>query len=114
MLLVESPLDVCYIHSLGSVHRYSAVASYGANVSDAQLELIRKSGATSLVLALDNDLAGLEGTRSVLERAAQKHIPTYLFDYGLCLGKDPGEMDWDQIKRGLAEAKLVPARRRRR
>jgi DNA primase len=111
VMLVESPLDVVYVHGRGGRHRYSAVASYGADVSDSQLELLlRHSPATELVLALDDDPAGLEGTQDILRRGWHRRIPTYLFDYGISAAKDPGEMSVADIEAGLAEARLVPAR----
>jgi DNA primase len=109
-IVVESPLDVVYLHTLG--HRYSAVSSFGANVSDAQMELLAASNVLSVVLALDNDDAGQKGTQSLLERGWHRRLPLFLFDYGDATGKDPGELSVDEIERGLAQAKRVPARRR--
>jgi hypothetical protein len=110
-ILVESPLDCAFLHTLG--FRYAAVSSFGANVSDAQLDLICRSNVTELMLALDNDLAGLEGARSILERGVQNQLPTYVFDYALSLAKDPGEMEKSEIDAGLANAQLVPPKRQR-
>jgi DNA primase len=111
VIMVESPLDVVYLHSLG--HPFSAVASFGSHVSDAQMRLLVNSYTVSLVLALDNDESGWTGMRSIIDRGWHKTIPLHVFDYGYATGKDPGELTAEQIEYGLAHAQWVPKRRRR-
>lgn len=56
VIIVESPLDVAVLHTLGYE---SAIATFGAVVADEQIRLVRDY-AEEIILALDNDAAGLE------------------------------------------------------
>lgn len=95
VVLVESPLDTAVMHDAG----YVAVSSYGAVITDAQLELIT-GRCSSLVLALDDDKAGWKATDQIWRKL--RSIPVRVFSYGDApLGKDPGELDDDSIRWGM-------------
>lgn len=102
LILVESPLDVVYMHRELD---YQTVASFGSAISDAQLKLI-VGAADELVLALDNDASGIKETRRILTEKWHRRIPTRIFHYPKGR-KDPGEMSEIEILRGINEA--VPA-----
>jgi hypothetical protein len=89
--LVESPLDVVRLHQAG----VPAVASFGAGVSNRQVELLARNFGC-VVLTLDNDPAGLEATARV-ERQLKKRTGVVRWDYsGLAKGKDPGDYGNDE------------------
>jgi DNA primase len=62
-LLVEGPLDVIQLHQAGITH---AVAAMGTALSPEQLRLLQRSGARSLLVALDGDAAGLKATAALI------------------------------------------------
>jgi hypothetical protein len=104
-LLVESPLDVIYLYELG----YPAVASFGANVSDRQLALIREH-ASYLILALDNDMAGYQETEGILNRAevwrlAFSRLEVLTYRPEIQDLKDPGEMNERELELALVSAR---------
>ena len=90
VVLVESPLDVVRLASVGVI----AVASYGAFVSKAQLRLLIEV-ADKLILALDNDKEGVAQTSKIFP-VLSKVMPTkgVIFPDG---AKDPGDLDDDQV-----------------
>lgn len=98
-VLVESPLDAVRILAAGIPY---AVASFGAALSDTQLQLIldRCSG---LVCALDNDDAGWKRA-AWLKENTHRNVRLHYFDYDGTTGKDPGEMNDDDIQRGVTHA----------
>lgn len=115
-ILVESPLDVCRLHSAGFL---GGVSSFGVMVSDDQMRLLL-SVTDELILALDNDDNGLRETRHLLTgeprggKFKKKGIPWLIkfadirvFNYGESDAKDPGEMAADEIEWGIENA--VPA-----
>lgn len=88
-VLVESPLDVVRLESLG----VAAVASYGAMVSKYQMGLL-EGHLDRLVLALDNDEQGRAQTKRIYPVLARR-LPTRVLDYE---AKDPGEMTDDELE----------------
>jgi DNA primase len=94
-ILVESPLDAVRLRSVGL---RGGLASFGVGVSEEQLRIITEY-ADELVLALDNDKAGVDKTREI--RRSFRRIPVRVFHYGKSGSKDPGEMGADEIKRGI-------------
>ena len=102
VVLVESPLDVAYLDTLG----VPALAAFGVQISDDQMRLIVER-CDDLVLALDNDKAGLAETRRLLDERWHHRIPTLVFNYGSQDGKDPGELEPDAIRTGLDHAVLA-------
>lgn len=109
-ILVESPLDAVRLWSVGLD---GGLSSFGARVSAAQMRLII-SKAQRLILALDNDDAGISMTDELVGRYAHR-LPIHRFHYGDAEGKDPGDMTSSEILRGIREAEFAlqvrPARR---
>lgn len=95
-ILVESPLDVVRLHTLGYE---GGLSSYGVRVSARQMKLVIEN-ADSLILALDNDKDGRLRTDELLKEYATK-IPTWVFNYGDTDKKDIGEMTPAQIEQGI-------------
>jgi DNA primase len=103
VVLVESPLDVLVVHQRG--HR--ALASFGAGVTEAQLRLIRER-TDSVILALDNDVAGRQATEGMLFDLPVRFPDLRVINYRHCPdAKDPGEMSPDELE--LALVRAVPA-----
>ena len=101
-LLVESPLDVAYLDTLG----VPAVAAFGVQVSDMQIKLLLER-CDRLVLALDDDRAGRAETRRLLKEKWHHRLPITVFNYRGLIGKDPGELSPAEVRKGLEFA--VPA-----
>lgn len=99
MLVVESPLDVVKLHSLGID---GGVATMGAMVSSEQIQLMRK--ADKLILALDNDETGKLSTKTLFKQLRKQGIEFYVFNYGDLEVKDIGDMPKDQIHFGIETA----------
>lgn len=115
LVLVESPLDVCRLRSAGV---RGGVSSFGVQYSDPQLDLITEF-ARSLVLALDNDPAGLRATRRLVAGYTTKsgrhvgpyrRVPVAVWDYGPRsprkpgYRKDPGDQTDEEIRASLENA----------
>jgi DNA primase len=109
-ILVESPLDVVRLTSAGVD---GGVAAFGAGVSKYQMNLLLEE-ADEIVLALDNDEAGILSTQK-LKATYGRRIPllTLCYDYTPD-AKDVGEMEKDsQIRRAVDEAReFRPSRRK--
>lgn len=104
-LLLESPLDVARFHTVYEGTGIAAVASFGANVSEDQLRLI-SSRFDGLVLAMDNDKAGIAETRrlSKLLPSMRKGLRYWRYTSDV---KDLGDMTDGQIIRGISEVSAV-------
>lgn len=88
VVLVESPLDVVRLASVG----VPAVATYGAYVSRAQIRLLVET-ADQVLMALDNDEAGNEQTKKLYPQLARL-VRTTRVDLP---AKDPGDMTDKQV-----------------
>lgn len=110
-VLLESPLDVCRLHTAGYI---GGVSSYGAAVSNVQMALIQ-AVTDEIVVALDNDRDGrlhaeeLRSGKWELGKMVQKpwaggRLDMRFFDYGASKAKDIGDMADAEISRGLYEA----------
>jgi len=99
VVLVESPLDVVRLRSLGIY----GVASYGSHVSKDQLNLIKSS--SKLIIALDNDQAGIESGNTIIGLMPELWFEGWFFDYSHTDQKDVGGMSKDEIMLGLENAK---------
>ena len=82
-ILVESPLDAAVLLSAGLD---GGLASFGANVSREQAQILRDR-AGRIVLALDNDDAGRAGQDKLIEHLGGKSL--HAFNYGSTGAKDP-------------------------
>ena len=100
MIIVESPLDVIRLESLGIS---GGVSTYGALISNTQLNLIRE--ADEIVFALDNDEAGLAASKSMLEKSIQLGFEAWFFNYAHTEMKDVGAMSKAEVLTGLSNAK---------
>jgi 5S rRNA maturation endonuclease (ribonuclease M5) len=90
-ILVESPLDVVRMASVGVT---GALASFGAMVSNTQLQILTER-AERIVVALDNDQEGKKQARKIT-RILNRVLPTEIFTYYSSV-KDPGEMDDEEL-----------------
>lgn len=99
MIVVESPLDVIRLASVGFP---GGVAVYGCIVSDVQFNLIR--GGKRVIFAMDNDKAGNEATRDMLRRSKEAGLECWLFNYSQTDMKDVGGMSQAEIVWGLENA----------
>lgn len=104
-VLVESPLDVIRFAGVFSVPQ--ALASFGAHVSTQQLRLLINL-ADRVVIAMDNDSAGIEASKNIYGRITTPRKGLYWWNYGKSDAKDIGEMTDEQIERGLNTATVVP------
>jgi 5S rRNA maturation endonuclease (ribonuclease M5) len=96
MIVVESPLDVVRLESIGVT---GAVSTYGSMISNTQLELIKE--ADEIVFALDNDESGMNSTKKMLEQ----NFEAWYFNYSNTDMKDVGAMSRLEILTGLDNAK---------
>ena len=106
-ILLESPLDVVRFHSVYAGMDYSAVASFGANVSDNQVNLL-VNRFDGIIVALDNDAAGKMETKRLSNRLpSMRHGVKYWKYLGSQKAKDLGEMTDGQIMSGLSGASVI-------
>jgi hypothetical protein len=102
LVLVESPLDVAYLHEVG--YRNQGVASMGVKVSATQTRLLAQY-AEEVIVALDNDEAGRAETRRVVGLLAAQKVPTKVLEYSGAPGKkDIGEMTAEEVKAAMEHA----------
>ena len=106
MILVESPLDAAIITTMGPGVG-CGVSPYGARVSREQFALLR--GADQLIVALDNDLAGIKASREVWQTARDQGFECWFFDYSGTTAKDIGDMTAGEVLLGIANAKHCSA-----
>lgn len=100
MIIVESPLDVARLYSVGIE---GGVATYGSKVSDSQFNIIR--GADRIVFAMDNDTAGVQSSLDLLDNCKVMGAEAWFFNYGDTDIKDIGGMSLKEIEYGLQTAK---------
>ena len=104
VILVESPIDCVYLDVTG---QRGGVSSWGVSVSSYQFSLIQRI-TEHLILALDNDKPGVEETARICrEFNGIRNIR--IFNYGLSVGKDPGELTEEEVIFGVEHA--VPSLR---
>lgn len=96
MIVVESPLDVVRLESIGVT---GGVSTYGSMISNAQIELIKD--ADEVVFALDNDESGINASKKMLEL----NFEAWYFSYAHTSMKDVGAMSRAEILTGLDNAK---------
>lgn len=91
-ILVESPLDAAYLLSGGIT---GGVASYGVHTTKEQL-CILLDFYSEVVVAFDNDRAGLEAAHSL--KNSFRAMRLSFFNYSQTAAKDPGEMSVAEIR----------------
>ena len=102
MIIVESPLDVVKLSSLGID---GGVSTFGASISQDQVDLMRK--ADKLIIAFDNpkiDAAGMKASKDMLERSKKEGLECFFFQYDGDV-KDIGDMTKEQAIIGIENAK---------
>ena len=97
-LVVESPLDVVRLSSLG----FPAVAVFGAKVSKEQFKLLQE--LDKVIIAMDNDEAGKASSLELLEMCTTYGLEAWFFNYGTIDVKDVGAMSLDEVKFGIDNA----------
>ena len=100
MIVVESPLDAVRLSSVGI---QGGVATYGAIVSNDQIDIMRR--AKTLVIALDNDGPGKKASSQLLSAFRKGGLECWFFNYGDFQVKDIGDMSLDQIHWGIDNAR---------
>lgn len=94
VVVVESPMTV-----LRHTHHAHLVGTFGASVTDQQVDLIARSGKR-VILWFDNDKAGWAATESVGERLLER-VVVWVADSPF--EGDPGDLTDDQFDRVLRE-----------
>lgn len=88
--IVEGPFDVWAYYEIG----VTAVATYGAHLTNEQYRLLVKTGA-DLVFSFDGDRAGREATEKAIEMLKNKaNMEFVLFDEG----EDPASLSREELK----------------
>jgi hypothetical protein len=100
MIVVESPLDVVRLESVGVT---GGVATYGSIISKEQLHFLKE--AEKLVIAMDADDAGLASAVHILQMTRVFGFECWFFDYTETDQKDVGGMSLTEIKNGLGNAR---------
>lgn len=96
MIVVESPLDVVRLASVGIS---GGVSTYGSMISNTQINLIKE--ADEIVFALDNDESGITSSKKMLDL----NFESWYFNYAHTDMKDIGAMSKSEILTGLSNAK---------
>lgn len=104
-VLVESPLDVIRLRGITS--DIQGLASFGAMTSDIQQRLL-STYADRVIIALDNDAAGISASRKLAASLPYFRKGIYWFSYGESTSKDIGDMSDTEIEQGLDRASLIP------
>lgn len=100
MIVVESPLDVVRLESVGIT---GGVSTYGSIISNTQVGLIRE--ADEIVFALDNDESGINSSKKMLDLSIKLGFEAWFFNYAHTEMKDVGGMSRAEILTGLDNAK---------
>jgi DNA primase len=99
MILVESPLDVVRLESIGIT---GGVASFGSLVSNDQVQLLKS--AERLIIAMDNDDAGNLSASNLLQALLQCNKEAWFFDYSDTDMKDVGGMSRQEVINGIVSS----------
>lgn len=99
MIVVESPLDVVRLESIGIS---GAVAVYGSQVSDVQLTHIRN--ADRIIFAMDSDQAGVAASNKLLKATQYLNFEAWFFNYDHTDMKDVGGMSKNEVLQGINSA----------
>lgn len=104
-ILVESPLDVVRFSMV--FDRPQALASFGAHVSEDQMQLLTHA-ADTVVIAMDNDEAGVESSKRLYKRMSTPRSGLRWWNYSNTKAKDVGDMSDEEVRFGLTNATVVP------
>jgi DNA primase len=100
LIVVESPLDVVRLESVGIC---GSVSIYGAMMSEEQAKIIRR--AKRVIAAFDNDPAGKKACEQIRDYARKYGFDLLFFNYNGIDVKDVGDMTPSEISLGLETAK---------
>ena len=100
MIVVESPLDVVRLTSIGIT---GGVSTYGSMISEQQLKNIKF--ADRIVFALDSDEAGLTSSLKMLKASQDLGFESWFFEYADIDVKDVGGMSKTEVLKGISEAR---------
>lgn len=104
-ILVESPLDVVRLSAVFS--RPQGLATFGAHVSKKQMSILVHV-ANSIVIAMDNDEAGIESSKKLYNLLPRPRGSLKWWNYKGTTAKDIGDMTDEEIEHGLMTATIVP------
>jgi hypothetical protein len=104
-VLVESPLDVVRLTSLGL--QVQGLASFGAAVSDTQVQLLEQY-ADKVIVAMDNDEAGIASSKKLFSTLPRFRKGILWLSYDGTTAKDIGDMTDDQIVTAISSASAIP------
>ena len=104
-ILVESPLDVVRFAMVFS--KPQAVASFGAQVSKEQMNLLTHM-ADTVIIAMDNDVAGIESSKKLYKFMGRPRKGLKWWNYQGTSAKDIGDMTNDEIELGLLNSSQMP------
>jgi len=97
VILVEGAFDAIYLHQMGLTN---ALALGHADMSDRQIQLLKRLGICVLYLLLDNDQGGINGSNKIKEKTKDAFIVKQKW---LPNGKDPNDCTKDEIFKALKE-----------
>ncbi len=106
-VLLESPLDVVRLASLRPGLLTHGLATFGAHVSTEQLNLLSR-WADTIVIALDNDEAGIEAAQKVARNCPRPRGGINFLRYEHTNAKDIGDMTNDEMEEALTGASALP------
>ncbi|MFE9834054.1 toprim domain-containing protein [Streptomyces sp. NPDC005551] len=95
-IVVESPLDCPRIESVGVS---GAVSSYGADISDIQMQMLFEHSEL-VIIARDNDRAGWKAAEAIKQRYRGMGRRIGFWNYTGSDAKDPGDQSGNEIRFG--------------
>lgn len=104
-VLVESPLDVVRMSNV--LEDVQGLATFGAFVSTEQIKLLN-SVASRVVVAMDNDEAGLKANKSLFKNLPRFDKGVLWLNYKNTNAKDIGDMTDEEITTAVNTASAIP------
>ena len=104
-VLLESPLDVVRLTSMGS--DVQGLASFGAAISDHQTRMLAQY-ADRVIIAMDNDEAGIASSKKLFDALPRFRKGTLWLNYDGTSVKDIGDMTNEQITHAISTASAIP------
>jgi DNA primase len=105
-VLLESPLDVVRLATVTTA--VQGLATFGAHVSKTQLRIL-SSVATGLIVAMDNDPAGIESASRIWESSMRFRNGVLWLNYSHTNAKDIGDMTDEEINVAIDSATVLPS-----
>ncbi len=93
VILVEGPLDVLKFWMAGV---YNVCAVLGSDLSGPQRSLLLENDCYDIIMAFDNDAAGIDSTNKVIASCKQYFN---LYKYELPINKDIGDLEVESVKK---------------